>query len=349
MKRPEELHTTRSPSGGGSSWWPPRWLAGGRSSRQRDAGLHVVPDGTQTEARTERPGEADASGRQPDRADSAASSPASAVGGQDAPTQHLQEEAVPEVREARRRVRALTRARRRFERRERRQYTERARRAMRKAALVGGTILAIVGVVAAIVTSPVLRVRDIVITGTSRVDAAAVEQALSPEIGALIAFVDHDDIAQRLSEFSLIESISVQSQLPSTLLITITERTPIGIVSADGGYTVFDAAGVTIETVTEKPADLPVFSVNAVSSQDIGFRSAVEVLSSLPDSIRDSVTAISGTTRDDITVTLSSGLVIVWGDASQTDYKVQVLSAVLTAAPDATKVDLSAPDVPVVE
>lgn len=226
--------------------------------------------------------------------------------------------------------------------------SERARRARRRALVAVGVIVALIGVVAAIVTSPVLRVRSIVVEGTSRIDAAAVEEALQPELGSLIAFVDHDSVAGHLAQFPLIRSISVESRLPSTLVVTVTEREPVGVVKAGSGYTVFDAAGVTIETVQQKPKDLPVFTVNRVGIDDVGFRSAVEVLDALPDSIRSEVTAVSGQTRDDVSLTVKSGLTIVWGDASKSDYKATVLKAVLKAAPDAKKVDLSAPDVPVV-
>lgn len=211
-----------------------------------------------------------------------------------------------------------------------------------------GVIFAFVGLVAAIVTSPVLRVKDVVVEGTSRLDAAQVQAALQPEIGSLIAFVDHDEVASHLEQFTLIQSFSVESQLPSTLVVSIVERSPIGAVAAGGGYTVFDAAGVPIETVTDAPSDLPLFTVNALSDTDVGFRSAVQVLTALPASIRSAVTAISATTQDNVTVTLNTGLVIVWGDASESDYKAAVLNAVLKAAPDAKKVDLSAPDLPVV-
>lgn len=256
---------------------------------------------------------------------------------------------VPSAWQARRAVRRSVRERKRFERGEVRRFTERARRARRRVFATLGILLAFVGVVAATVTSPVLRVREVVVVGTSRVDAGAVQTALDPELGSLIAFVDHDEVASHLSQFSLIQSISVQSRLPSTLVVTVTERTPVGVSAVANGFTAFDAAGVTIETTPTQPADLPLFSVRAVSADDVGFRSAVEVLNSLPASIRSQVTGISGTTRDDVAVTLNTGLVIIWGDSSRSDYKAVVLKAVLTAAPTAKKVDLSAPDVPVVE
>ena len=329
MKRPSDVHATNKPER------EPFWGRRGRGSDPQDQQQGEV--NSRPVSAVPRP--VTPIGAAADSGVTESPAPASTVS---------DSETMPSLRESRRLVRHATRLRRRFERRERWRLTDRARRARLRALVSIGVVLALVGIVAAVVTSPMLRVRSIVVEGTSRVDASDVVAALQPEVGGLIAFVDREEVASRLSQFSLIKSISVESRLPSTLVVRVTERSPIGVVKSGDSYTVIDAAGVEIETVTSRPSDLPVFSVTAASVDDVGFRSAVEVLQSLPSSIRTQVSHISGKTRDDITVKLSSGLTIVWGDASQSEYKAQVLKAVLKAAPTAKKVDLSAPDVPVV-
>lgn len=208
--------------------------------------------------------------------------------------------------------------------------------------------MTVVAIVASVVTSPLLRVRDIVVQGTQRLDASSIEEALQPEVGRLIAFVDQGDVASRLQSFALIQSISLTSELPSTLVVTITERSPLGVEQTDSGWMLFDAAGVPIETVADRPDGYPEFQVSAVSEDDVGFRSAVSVYQSLPEAVRTQVSIVSAHTQDDVELTLSSGVIVVWGDAEESDFKGQVLDAVLKQAPGATKIDLSAPKLPVV-
>ncbi len=325
MRRPTNVNATTRPQR--ESWWS-RVI--GRSEEDHVKGDPAPPAAKRGDPNPASSGSQPVSGAAESNADAGASaSPISAW-------------------QARREVRRRSRERKRFERREVHHFTERSRRAARRSAISLGLVVALIGLVAAIVTSPVLRVREIVVEGTSRVSVADVQTALQPEVGGLIAFVDYGRVADRLSEFSLIKSISIESQLPSTLVVSVTERTPLGAAKSGKGYVVFDAAGVTIQKVDKAPKDLPVFKVSRVSVDDVGFRSAVAVLDALPDSIRSQVKAISGTTRDNVTVTLDSGLAIVWGDASQSEFKATVLKAVVKSAPKARKIDISAPDVPVV-
>jgi cell division protein FtsQ len=65
--------------------------------------------------------------------------------------------------------------------------------------------------------------------------------------------------------------------------------------------------------------------------------------------VRDQVTQVSATTPDDVTLTLTDGTTVLWGDASQADRTAQVLAATLEqlaagGLDPATQVDVSSPD-----
>ena len=50
---------------------------------------------------------------------------------------------------------------------------------------------------------------------------------------------------------------------PSTLVVQIVEREPLGVVATAGGFDVVDAAGIVLESVTTRPEGVPVITSGA--------------------------------------------------------------------------------------
>ena len=68
---------------------------------------------------------------------------------------------------------------------------------------------------------------------------------------------------------------------------------------------------------------------------------------SLPTAVRGQVTSIAAATPDSIQLKTTSGITIIWGDASQSALKAQVAVALLDQGAK-TSIDVSAPHAPAI-
>lgn len=231
------------------------------------------------------------------------------------------------------------RARRRALRSEVRRFTVRARRrrAVWLGAIAAVVLLALATLGAAY--SPLFAVERIDIAGARNLDTAAVQAALADQIGKPLPLVDESAVKAALVGFPLIESYDLEAQPPHDLVLRIVERTPIGVVRSAAGYTLVDAAGVALATTSSRPSGEPLIDVTG-GTGSAAFESAGQVMRALPDAIREKVTAVSATTRDDVSLTLGdTGSTIVWGSADQSALKAVVLETAMKKLPP-SKVDV---------
>lgn len=239
------------------------------------------------------------------------------------------------------------RARRKALRGEIRRFTQRSRR--RRIvwwSSVGAIVLLIGGSVAA-AYSPLFAVEKITVAGASTLDPAAIEAALAEQIGTPLALVDSSEVKAALLAFPLIETYSLEARPPHDLTVRIVERTPVGVVRSDAGYTLVDAAGVALSTTTDQPAGQPLLEITG-GIESVGFESAGLVVRSLPADIRSQLTGVRASTADDVTLTLSTGLTVVWGSAEESPTKALVLARALAANPEASTIDVSSAETAVV-
>jgi cell division protein FtsQ len=252
---------------------------------------------------------------------------------------------------AERELKKAARARRRYERGEVRRFTRRSRRRRVAWLSVAITAVVLVGLVTVAVYSPLLALRTVTVVGTTRVDAAAVRDAVGDQVGKPLALVDFARVKTELSRFPLIRSFVTETVPPDTLVIRVTERAPVGSVATASGYSVVDPAGVEIEKSADRPPSLPLIDVGATDATGPAFRAAVAVLLALPASVLGKVDSVTAQTNDDVTLTLTgAGQSVVWGSAENSQLKARVLVALMqTQSPSsAVKYDVSAPTNPVV-
>lgn len=249
-------------------------------------------------------------------------------------------------RRSRARLRAAERSRRRTERAEVRRFTRRSRN-RRTAAIVSSVVIGgLIGVVALAVFSPILALRTIRVDGTARLDPAQLERAVDGQIGTPLALLDVERMTEELSRFPLIRNYSTEIVPPDTLLVHVVERTPVAVVPRGSGFELVDPAGVLIERADDRPPGVPL--IDLADSGDVGgpvFRSMAEVVLALPAPLLAQVDTVSARTRDDVTLTLIGGSQrVVWGPATDSDRKAQVLQALLAARGNAPgEYDVSAP------
>ncbi|WP_249521073.1 FtsQ-type POTRA domain-containing protein [Microbacterium sp. ER1] len=239
------------------------------------------------------------------------------------------------------------RARRKALRAEIRRFTQRSRRRRITWLSVVGAIVLLIGGSVAAAYSPLFAVERITVTGTTTIDPAVIEGALADQMGTPLALVDTSEVKAALLAFPLIETYALEARPPHDLTVRIVERTPIGVIESDAGFTLVDAAGVALSTTEERPAGQPLVEVEG-GVDSSAFRSAGLVVRALPADIRSALTGVRASTADDVTLTLDSGLTVVWGSEEDSALKALALSAALVKNPTASSIDVTSPDVAVV-
>jgi cell division protein FtsQ len=249
-------------------------------------------------------------------------------------------------REARRDLRRAGRKRRRFEKGEIKRFTRRARNRRVVWFTVGGIAIALVGVLLVAVYSPLLALRTVSVDGTSRVDAAAVVDALDGQVGTPLALVDYDSITRELADFPLIRSYVTEVVPPDTLLVHIIERSPVVAVVDGAEFDLLDPAGIVVQSSDTRPEGFPLIDIGGADVESTAYSSVVEVLLSLPAPLLAEVDTISASTKDDVGFVLRGvGQSVVWGSSDDSALKARTLAA-MVANQDAdarVEYDVSAP------
>jgi cell division protein FtsQ len=246
-----------------------------------------------------------------------------------------------------RELRRAEAARRRYERSEVRRFTRRTRRRRITGVVTVICLLVLFGLVAAAIYSPLLALKRIEITGTSRVNKQTVLNAVDGQLGTPLALLDFGRIRAELSTFPLIRSYVTESVPPDTLVIRISERTPIALLQTAAGYSVIDAAGVVLQDASTRPAGLPLLTGSAALTKNAAFAASVDVLLSLSPDILAKVDSITAQTTDNVTLTLVGGATVLWGSDEQSALKGRVLSTLIADQPGAARYDVTAPTTPV--
>ncbi len=205
--------------------------------------------------------------------------------------------------------------------------------------------------VAAAVYSPLLAVQKIIVTGNQRVSHKALVTALKGQLGRPLPQVANSDIADSLKKFTLIESFSLISQPPHTLMIRVVERTPIAIVFQGGSFSYFDPAGVKVGSASRTDL-LPVLDIKGTPAQSETYKTAISVLLALPEKMLSQIAVMTVKSTDNVTFRLRgyAGQKVVWGDKSNAVLKSKVLAALIKnqSKNDRVTYDVSSPNAPTV-
>jgi cell division protein FtsQ len=243
-------------------------------------------------------------------------------------------------------LKQATQARVKAERDERRRLTAATRLRRRR----WGISVASVGVLALTVVvltlSPVLSLKKVVVEGAERLESSDIAGALDPLYGEPLARVSPDVVGNALAGITLIQAFDTRIEPPGTLVVTIQERKPIGVVVAGGAYSVVDAAAVDLWEEPTRPANLPRILV-AADQDSPSFTAVSLVLLALPEQLLGQVEGITATTRDDVRFTIRGAAhEVVWGSSDRASEKARVLAAALRATTDeaAQIIDVTTPE-----
>ena len=220
------------------------------------------------------------------------------------------------------------------------------RKALRRRWVALLSAVTVAAVVYLVLFTSLLGVRSVEITGASSVPADQIRAAAQVPDRKPMMLLDAGQIADRVRELPGVASVDVSRSWPSTLEISVTERTPIGFFTGADGVHLVDATGLDYKTVQTKPEKLPQLSLARVAPDDAVTKSAIEVLASLPQQIRDQVTAVRAKTPGGVEFTLANGKIVRWGSADEPQRKANVLAVLMTR--DGKIYDVASPELPTV-
>jgi cell division protein FtsQ len=187
-------------------------------------------------------------------------------------------------------------------------------------------------------------VRTIDVRGTNVLSAADVRAAADIKNGTPLVRIDTTAITKRVEKLAEVESAQVSTSFPSTVVITIDERVPVGYVLRSGQVRLVDHTGDEYRVVRRAPGRLPKFVIPAGSGARSTAEAVAAVASALPAVVRKQVRSIDALDASSITLVLTKGRVVRWGSADRTPDKARLLPALLRR--HTTSVDLTDPDQP---
>lgn len=216
-----------------------------------------------------------------------------------------------------------------------------------------GTALGLLGAAAVLVWaaafSPLLALRsgDVTVTGSDgTVQAADVQRIVAAHEGISLVRLDPAAVGREVADSLVrVRTARVTRSWPHGLRVDLTMRRPIAVHEVEQGYEVLDSEAVVLETVPAPPSGLVTIAGQDGAEPDARAVAAVTgVVGSLDADTLARVDRGSAGSTGQVTLVLSDGARVRWGDASESALKARVLKVLLSQR--ASVYDVSSPHAP---
>jgi hypothetical protein len=114
--------------------------------------------------------------------------------------------------------------------------------------------------------SPHFALQEIRCQGLDHLTEEDVVTAADLRLGTSIMAVDPDDVEHMLAREDWVRKVHVRRELPQTLVVEITERTPVAVLAAGDLYLLDETAAPFTRVGVREFPDLPVLSLSSVES-----------------------------------------------------------------------------------
>lgn len=183
------------------------------------------------------------------------------------------------------------------------------------ASVVGFLALSIV-----VLASPIFSVRNVKVEGVQYANPELLESVISSLKGESVLTVDTNGLQDRLESDPWIESSRIKTYLPSTAIIEINERLPAAwYVGVDNRARVIDVDGLVLAVLDGRPTEYmlidgvgPNLIAGATTAPE--YRAAAQLAQSLPVEIQNLVKNLGIGGSDSVTMTLSTGTLVKFGE-----------------------------------
>ena len=259
------------------------------------------------------------------------------------------------------RPRATARPDQREARRDERHLARAARRA-RLIRGVGGSLIAVGALAYLVWWSPLLGL-DIEAVEVTYIDSSGQEvntregqdtdvlSVIHQYAGIPLPRIDADEMQTAIEELPGVSTALVERAWPDGVNVAVQQRLPVAAVAdSQGGFALLDSSARVMEVVSDVPEGLPVVDVPVGPSHEAVLQSTLEVVTHMSSELTALVESISATSVDSVELRLSDGTRVVWGSSEDSSLKSEVLFLLLSsgAAIGANRIDVSAPDLPIV-
>lgn len=225
------------------------------------------------------------------------------------------------------------------------------RRRLRLVVWIGGPFLA-VGVVLAILASPLFGVRNVVVDGARYTSKMTLTKADDLVRGKSIFSVDLGAVEELLKADPWVRDAQVRRRFPSSVYFDIAERTPVAwYLGSDNQARVIDVDGRVITVLNGQPTEYTQITgigpdLPAGGQADDVHTAAAQVAASLPAEVAPLMLNMGVAGGTDLLMTLRTGTVVTFGQP--TDLRAKMVSLVLvlrrTDPKSLTGIDLSSGD-----
>lgn len=200
---------------------------------------------------------------------------------------------------------------------------------------VGSVVLA--AAVLALAHSPLFRVREVRIEGLTRGSPARIERlaAVSERDGVL--WLDTDAVRERVERDPWVARAEIDIDLPSTVIVRITERSPVATVNLRSGPVLVDAHGAVIVPGAGRGLPEIVVAPNRIGRlvgrgappTPVLLRAVARTLAMLPQEVLAEVTRARAATGSGLELLLRDGVHVEYGAPRALAAKAEVLTQVL--------------------
>jgi cell division protein FtsQ len=210
--------------------------------------------------------------------------------------------------------------------------------------VVGATVVVAVVATWLVAFSSVFGARSVEVRGTQLLTAAQVRDAAHISSGTPLVRIDTVAVSRRVEKLAAVASAHVSTSFPSTVVITVTERQPVGYVRSSGRSVLVDRTGAQYRAVASAPKGLPKFVIPAGADARPTGEAVAAVAAALPAAVRKQVRSIEALNPSAITLVLTHGRVVQWGSAARTTDKARLLPLLLRHG--SSQIDVTDPDQP---
>jgi len=191
------------------------------------------------------------------------------------------------------------------------------------------TVVVVVGLILAAYFTPLMSVKKVTVSGNSVVSADEIRAAAAVPANKPLLQVDTGASARRVAAIPRISSVRVKRSYPSTIAITVVERTSVAYIDGSGGKQLVDRSGYPYAQ-GDPPPGLPKLVTPNPGAGDPATTAALSVLTQLPAVIADQVSEVDADTSASVVLILKDKRRVDWGSDDESAAKAQTLIALLT-------------------
>jgi cell division protein FtsQ len=226
--------------------------------------------------------------------------------------------------------------------------TERHLRPSARVLVIAAAALVVLAVFAAATYTPFFHLRDVRVEGTSVLTRAAVVRAAGLDSSTNVFHLDAARIDAALETDPWVLRADVERHLPGTVVIRITERTPIAMALRGTQNEAVAADGVALPGAALR--GLPQIRASLGELSDADRIAAAEALAAMPPILRSRVASVVALIDGEFRIQLAGGLSVLYGRGGDDATKAASLGSVLRWAADRhvslSIVDVSVPGAP---